>query len=89
MEMKVEAYTNACTTYAMPHNTFLGVGHGSPDLHSGVYMLFCDSLGAAHVTVLALQMGLVSLGSVTEVRRRGNAGETSWRRGWLSWAGLK
>lgn len=91
MEREIEACTNACTMYTMPHNTFLAGGHShGHQICPRAYTLFGDSLSAAHVTALALQMGLVSLGSVTEVRKRGNPGwETSWRRGWLSWAGPK
>lgn len=46
-------------------------------------------VSALHVTVLALKVGLVSLGCIVEVRRTGNARETSWRRGQSSWLGLK
>lgn len=53
----------------------------------GAGMLFCDSLSAAHVTVLVV--GLVSPESETEVRRAGDAGETSKRRGSSSGAGHK
>lgn len=52
------------------------------DCCKGTRCYFVNHLvSAVHVTVLAVKMGLVSLESVTEVRKVGNARETSWRRG--------